>query len=284
MEKDIPIYDLPKDFLVGDCTARMVLNNYSQSPFRVSAGFFIFCNQGTIVASINAAVHTIGKNDFVILIPNCYIQIHSISEDAHLYFVGFSSEFLSNINLVKSTVNYLPFVVEHPVTPLPEKAARLYEDTYLLLIRAYSLVYTLNNKYLIKAFLIIFIQGTAEIYKRNLQYTAPVHSRTNEIYKTFIKLVLQHYSEQHSVSFYAEQLGLSLPHFCTSIRKAVGYTPGEVISMIIIMNAKDQLQYTDKSIKEIAFALGFTNMSFFNKYFRQHTGKTPQEYRRQRRV
>jgi AraC family transcriptional activator of pobA len=46
------------------------------------------------------------------------------------------------------------------------------------------------------------------------------------------------------------------------------------------MDAKAQLRSTDLTVKEIAFSLGFNNLSFFNKYFRQHTGMTPQEYRR----
>jgi len=73
---------------------------------------------------------------------------------------------------------------------------------------------------------------------------------------------------------------LSLPHFCTTIKKAIGLTPLEIISSIITMDAKAQLRSTDLTVKEIAFSLGFNNLSFFNKYFRQHTGMTPQEYRR----
>ena len=55
---------------------------------------------------------------------------------------------------------------------------------------------------------------------------------------------------------------------------------GEIISSILIMDAKAQLRETVLSVKEIAYSLGFTNLSFFNKYFRQHTGLTPREYRR----
>lgn len=48
---------------------------------------------------------------------------------------------------------------------------------------------------------------------------------------------------------------------------------------MIIMNAKAQLKSTRLPVKEIAFSLGFNNLSFFNKYFRKHVGMTPQEYR-----
>lgn len=108
----------------------------------------------------------------------------------------------------------------------------------------------------------------------------PFYSFFPEIYRKFIQLVVEHYTTEHSVSFYAAQLNLSLPHFCTTIKKAIGLTPLEIISSIITMDAKAQLRSTDLTVKEIAFSLGFNNLSFFNKYFRQHTGMTPQEYRR----
>ena len=140
------------------------------------------------------------------------------------------------------------------------------------------------NKNLVIAYLTIFMQGTAELYKNHSQWTNGIRTRTNEIYRKFIQLVVEHYTTEHSVSFYAAQLNLSLPHFCTTIKKAIGLTPLDIISSIITMDAKAQLRSTDLTVKEIAFSLGFNNLSFFNKYFRQHTGMTPQEYRRMKIV
>ena len=183
---------------------------------------------------------------------------------------------------VKSTMSFLPVITEHPIMPLEESVAQLYIDGYRLLIRAQSLSpsYSMVNKNLVIAYLTIFMQGTAELYKNHSHWTNGIRTRTNEIYRKFIQLVVEHYTTEHSVSFYAAQLNLSLPHFCTTIKKAIGLTPLEIISSIITMDAKAQLRSTDLTVKEIAFSLGFNNLSFFNKYFRQHTGMTPQEYRR----
>ena len=155
--------------------------------------------------------------------------------------------------------------------PLEESVAQLYIDGYRLLIRAQSLSpsYSMVNKNLVIAYLTIFMQGTAELYKNHSHWTNGIRTRTNEIYRKFIQLVVEHYTTEHSV-----------PHFCTTIKKAIGLTPLEIISSIITMDAKAQLRSTDLTVKEIAFSLGFNNLSFFNKYFRQHTGMTPQEYRR----
>ena len=77
------------------------------------------------------------------------------------------------------------------------------------------------NKNLVIAYLTIFMQGTAELYKNHSHWTNGIRTRTNEIYRKFIQLVVEHYTTEHSVSFYAAQLNLSLPHFCTTIKKAI---------------------------------------------------------------
>lgn len=92
-------------------------------------------------------------------------------------------------------------------------------------------------------------------------------------------MVMKYYIVHHGTSFYANQLGLSLPHFCSTIKKVAGNTPLEVIASVILMDAKSRLKSTNEPVKNIALSLGFNNISFFNKFFKQHTGVTPQEYR-----
>ena len=274
--------DITNDFIVKDRVTKETLNKYSGLPHRIKAGLFLLCVEGSVTVSINLSRYRVNKYDFVTLVPNNFIQFHEISDDARFYLAGFSSEFMTNINFIKSTMGFLPVITEHPIMPLEEQVAQLYIDGYRLLLRAQSLTpnHSLVNKDLIIAYLTIFMQGTAELYKNHSDWTNGVRTRTNEIYRKFIQLVVEHYTTEHSVSFYAAQLNLSLPHFCTTIKKAIGLTPLEIISSIITMDAKAQLRSTDLTVKEIAFSLGFNNLSFFNKYFRQHTGMTPQEYRR----
>ena len=92
-------------------------------------------------------------------------------------------------------------------------------------------------------------------------------------------MVLRYYTKEHNVSFYAEKLGLTFSYFSTSIKKAIGETPQEILTQTIIIDAKTQLKGTNQEIKNIAMDLGFNNLSFFNKFFRRNVGMTPQEYR-----
>ena len=146
---------------------------------------FLLCVEGSVQASINLAKYTINKYDFVTLVPSNFIQFHEISDDARFYFAGFSSEFMTNINFIKSTMSFLPVITEHPIMPLEESVAQLYIDGYRLLIRAQSLSpsYSMVNKNLVIAYLTIFMQGTAELYKNHSHWTNGIRTRTNEIYR-----------------------------------------------------------------------------------------------------
>ncbi len=273
-------FEFVSDFAVSDSVTKDSLSGYGSLPYKVKSGLFLLCVRGFVKLSINLTSYTVKTHDFLTLVPNTFIQFEAISEDVLFYLAGFSATFMNDVNFIKSTMNVLPMITDRPVIHLDDAIAQLYIDGYQLLVRAFAFSSRESvNKNLVIACMTIFMQSTAELYKRDIHWNDDSHTRKYEIYRRFIQLVVENYTKQHSVSFYAEQLSLSLPHFCTTIKKAIGLTPLEIISSILIMDAKAQLRETTMSVKEIAYSLGFTNLSFFNKYFRQHTGMTPREYR-----
>ena len=279
MNKDIVTLDLTKDCCVGEIRTAEQLKAYSNTPIRVAAGLFVLCTKGSLNVSINTSQYRLHAQDLVMLIPGSYLKLSDISEDITISYVGFSSEYLSHLDLVKDTAPFLPYLLEHPLHALNDEQMNLCQSIYDLLNQSFPLLDSLNNKYIMRSILTIFIQGASELYKKQVNHLHD-NSRNTKIYNDFVVMVVEHHTTHHNVSFYAEKLGVSLPHFCTSIKKAIRLTPGEVISYALMIHAKGLLQYTNKSVKEVAFALGFTNLSFFNKYFRQHVHMTPQEYRR----
>lgn len=278
MEKDIPKFDLQVDYLVGEGFEKDLIG-YLHFPCRIESGFFILCKKGTMRVTINANEYSISANDLITLPPHYFIEIHECSKDVHVYYAGFSSQFVESVNLITSTGHLLPVIMENPVVALSPTDAHSYELFYQSSIFSYVSPRSRVNKEIIKAVFTMFIQGATEIYKMRKNWDSPVPSRKYEVYQDFMKLVMKHYATQHSAAFYAEQLGLSLPHFCSTIKKATGNTPLEVIASIILMEAKARLKSTSDPVKNIALALGFGNLSFFNKFFKQHVGITPQEYR-----
>ena len=275
----LPKFDLPVDFVTDDSITGDILNQYGRFPCHIKAGVFVLCTRGTVRATINLSEYTITHNDFVTVLPGSFIQIHEVSSDTRVCFAGFSSEFISRVSYVETYLDFLPMILDNPIMALQEEVAQLYRNAFSLLIRAYSLPNTLDNKEILMSIFTIFFQGVGELYKRCKPTTNEPIKREHELYRQFIQLLMIHYTQEHEVSFYAKKCGVTPAHFSGAIRKASGHSPLAIITGIIIMNAKAQLKSTRLPVKEIAFSLGFNNLSFFNKYFRKHVKMTPQEYR-----
>ena len=82
------------------------------------------------------------------------------------------------------------------------------------------------------------------------------------------------------MAFYAELQHITPRYFSSIIKEKSGQTASRWIVQLVIAEAKRYLESTDLSIKEVAAMLNFPNQSFFGKYFKQHVGMSPNDYRR----
>ena len=82
-----------------------------------------------------------------------------------------------------------------------------------------------------------------------------------------------------SVGYCAEQLHLSPKYFGDLIKKETGKSAQEYIQLKLIDIAKEKIFDASKNISEVAYDLGFKYPSHFTRFFKQHVGSTPNEYR-----
>ncbi len=117
------------------------------------------------------------------------------------------------------------------------------------------------------------------MYQNNKEKSQATLSKSEQLCKDFTQLVIQNYNQTRNVAWYAEKLGITHAQLCTIIKQVTGKTCIEIISKMVIMDAKSQLKSTNLSIQEISDSLNFANMSFFGKYFKRYVGMSPLEYR-----
>lgn len=82
------------------------------------------------------------------------------------------------------------------------------------------------------------------------------------------------------VKYFADKVCLSPNYFGDLIKKETGRTPQEYIQDKIIETAKEQILYTDKTVSQIAYDLGFQYSQHFIRVFKKNVGQTPLEYRK----
>jgi len=110
----------------------------------------------------------------------------------------------------------------------------------------------------------------------------------NDIVQRFDRLLADHFNRETfideglpDVKYFAAQLHLSPNYLADLLNKYTGKTTQEHIYLKLIDKAKSLLWSTDKSIREIAFDLGFEHHSHFTKLFKNRTGLSPRDFRNQ---
>ncbi|XRE43146.1 Transcriptional regulator, AraC family [Tenacibaculum discolor] len=101
-----------------------------------------------------------------------------------------------------------------------------------------------------------------------------------KLFKDFSLLVEQNFKKIHRVTGYAYRLGLSPKSLTKHLQKIGTETPSDFIKNRIITEAKRLLLYTDNSIKEVAFDLGFNDPAYFSRFFTKSTGQSPKQFKR----
>ncbi len=281
INETIPLFDLPVDFLVDDNIRGNILELYKMFPCQIKAGIFALCIEGEIKVTLNLHEYTVKKNDFVVIIPGSFIQIHSAGSQARVAFMGFSSNFIHAMNYWKYMTDHLSIALIHPIIPLPESNAAFFLDTFSLLTKAANGQIQIFNKQIISSIMDIFYNALKIIYENtfsDFKEDKKKRPREYEVLKEFLQLVFENYKQEHKVSFYANEIGLTLSHFCATIKKATGKTAQDIIREFIIMDAKAQLKNGTDKINKIAKSLGFSATAF-NRFFLEYAKMTPLEYR-----
>ena len=105
-------------------------------------------------------------------------------------------------------------------------------------------------------------------------------TKTSARLEKFINLVDEHYQQQHSVGWYADQIAITPAHLNSICRSQHRQSALGIIHARILTEAQRQLIYSGKSASAIAMALGFSDPAYFNRFFKRLTGSTPSAFRR----
>ena len=95
----------------------------------------------------------------------------------------------------------------------------------------------------------------------------------------FLSLLETHVTNHKQVSTYAEMMNLSSYQLNAATKIALGKTASELINDEIILESKRQLLATPNQIKEIAYLMGYEDISYFTRFFRKQTGYSPEAFR-----
>lgn len=275
VEYDMFVFRVRRDY--------QILSELMQYPRRVNGNFFVACAGGTAKFYAGTELVTLAPCD--VYFNNSVSNIYELVESDNLeaYVMMFSNEVISLINQdIPSDVNIAAYFLTHPKIKLPSESLNEFDKSYELLKHTITVGGPFKDRAIVALFnyfaYLVCNLIHAEI-QRNPNPSPFSYKSKNSYFPRFLLLLNQNVEQNRSVSFYSDKLHISSRYLSKIIKNATGQTANEYIDNAILMSAKSLLKYTTLNIQEISYKLNFVNPPFFSKFFKQHTGMTPKQYR-----
>uniref|UniRef100_A0AB33IQ86 Helix-turn-helix domain-containing protein n=1 Tax=Prevotella sp. GTC17253 TaxID=3236793 RepID=A0AB33IQ86_9BACT len=264
----------------------LLIDNLEHIPFpneprRMHCLFMALCSRGVAHYTIDTVAHTVQTDDILIVSEGQVANNYVLSDDFKATAIVLSYDFFYEIVASIRDLSYLYlFARNHPVFGLQHKEAQILYNYFQILKRKVDNKAHQFRRETTKSLLTTMIYDISNVIYHLHTSSNPRQPRANEIFNDFIILVEQHYRKKRRVSWYSDQMNIT-PKYLSEVIKQVSHrTPNEWIDQYVTLELRVQLKHTMKSIKEIAEEMNFTNQSFFGKYFKEHVGMSPTEYRK----
>ena len=102
--------------------------------------------------------------------------------------------------------------------------------------------------------------------------------------RSVLEYVKEHFAEQITSSTAAEALHINNSYFCRLFKNSFGCCFAEYLAKYRIERSKMLLNMTEDSISDVALKCGFNGFSYFSKIFKETVGKSPSQYRKNKKA
>lgn len=249
-------------------------------PRRMNFILIGLCTKGEVMYQLDTQKQVIKPGDILIVSDRHVVDSYQHSDDMEglciMMSVHFYREIIQNVSDVSSL---FLFSRQHPVMSLEQKEIDTFKEYFQVIKQK---IFDQGNHFrkdLIKTLLLAMFYDLSNVIYR-VQHDDKPHTRANAIFTNFIKLVEKNYRHERRVGWYATQLNITPKHLSETVKSASRRTPNEWIDDYVTLELRVLLKNSTKSIKEIAQDLNFPNQSFLGKFFKEHVGMSPSNYRK----
>lgn len=261
------------------------INGSFAKTVQTDAYVVIICTAGKANCNIEGKNYEITPNDLVISNPNVFVSNAMVSFDFRCQGVVLSPSYFESILLVGGNCWDIAVAIKQkPVLHLNEEDADSAIFDFNVLKRKMLHTDQLHYAETLKLLLQIMIYNFYDTLVPYLQVPDLDYSFSSgeNIFKRFMQLLNAEAPIKREVSYYAECLCITPKYLSSICKKQSGKTATEIINGMTINYIKNMLQSSDMTVKQIANATGFDNLSFFGKFVKRELGMSPRAVRLQK--
>ena len=239
------------------------------------------CRKGKATYSIDTREQTVLPGDLFFISERHIIDNFEASDDFDCLCIMLSTQFYHGfVQNVKNVSSLLLFSMNNPVVSLTKQEIQTYENFFMVIREKIADENHHYRKELVQALLLAMFYDMSGVIYRIEQSSAKKQSRSDVIFARFIALLQENFRKERRVGWYASQLEITAKYLSEVVKNVSKRTPNEWIDSYVVLEIRVLLKNSPKSIKEITEELNFPNQSFLGKYFKEHVGVSPSEYRK----
>lgn len=250
-------------------------NTYYSFPYII----LTLCLNGTARALYDMQEMTQSRNDLALIMPGHLLQPLECSEDYRYARLAISQKMFEELKQNLLTHDYDKFHYAPVCTLSDEQVLRLMTILeQLALIASHSELELRHRNHILLAQLVVGYEYLN--YYRRKQDEEWRANRLNAIFSQFCDLVVTHFRQSKEVNYYAQLMHIHPKYLSRVITAAHGITPLKWIEQYVVNQAKRLIaNQPNKTLKQIAFQLGFDEPTSFYRYFKRGTGITAKDYK-----
>jgi AraC-like DNA-binding protein len=265
------------------CHNRRVADGTSQTgptllftEFTNSAAWLV--REGWARVEHDGQVHTAHPGQWLIVKPGTRVQ--SFSHDSRMLSIAFEARWPDGSHLYQEGLSLVIDAADAPaleqkVRPILNAVQEIAPDTWDVRDHRTELRRFLS----LERLLCEWMSELSDILEtRGIRHSG--HLGVDERVRMALDLIhAQDFADPLTLENLAAAVHISPNHLIRLFRKDIQATPHQFWDRLRVEHAQSRLRQPNIRIKEVAIDLGFKHLSHFSKWFKRHTGKTPQSAR-----
>lgn len=241
----------------------------------------LLCCSGDIRIDAGSKVYNITESDLLIHLPKVVISIKEYSDNFSGYIISIPRSVIERSSVIRFPIWQIYNKLNQRMLFSLDKEDYDVLISYinLLEIRAGQLYLQESSDVTHNLVTSLIIDTLKIIMKCSTCAQSVTPSSAYQLYGRFLSMLHSDNTQKRSVSYYAGRLCISSKYLSSICKAVCGKTANIIIKNRLIDECCFLLMNYDKSIKTIAYDLGFATQSAFGKYFKSTTGMSPLRFR-----
>lgn len=238
-------------------------------PRRLTSYFIVFIDSGTITYNLDLQDFTLTDGHLLFAMPNQIFVPPAKTNNLKYFKILFDENTLA---LLPQSFRFLTNPLQSQTIILEPATRDRVRKVFEILNQILHIDKQQTDTEIVLAYLNSLLSELNSAYFKNNE----PHDSLNVNLSKFIefKLVVEtHLTEQPSINEIAEKLALSTNSLYRIVKEYSGTSPKDFFTNRLMTEAQRKLRYSNLSVKELAYQLGFNDPDYFSRIFKKCTGK-----------